>query len=220
MPLIPGIPTSILVAPDSFKGTLSAGQVAEAIGAGLRGAGAQVDLCPVADGGEGTLEALMATLDMVALTAKASDPLGREIEATFGLSPARRGAGASAIVEVAAASGLGLVAESERDAMAAGTFGTGELIMAAVEAGAGVVHVAVGGSASTDGGAGAIRAIRRGGGLGGARLVVLCDVRTRSRTRRGCLPRRRAPTLGKSAGSPAGCTRWRGASRGIHEECR
>ena len=178
MPSIPGIPTSILVAPDSFKGTLSAGEVAEAIGAGLRGAGAQVDLCPVADGGEGTLEALMATLDMVALTAMASDPLGREIEATFGLSPPRRGGGASAIVEVAAASGLGLVAESERDAMAAGTFGTGELIMAAVKAGAGVVHVAVGGSASTDGGAGAIRAIRRGGGLRGTRLVVLCDVRT------------------------------------------
>ena len=74
---------------------------------------------------------------------------------------------------------------------------------AAVEAGAGVVHVAVGGSASTDGGAGAIRAIRRGSGLGGARLTpssATCG--HRSRTRRGCLPRRRAPTLGKSPAHP------------------
>jgi glycerate kinase len=175
---IPGIPSTVLVAPDSFKGTLRAGEVAEAIGAGLRAAGAQVDLCPVADGGEGTFEALRAALDMVAVVAEATDPLGRAIEATFGLRPTRRGAGRAAVVEVAAASGLGLVAEPDRDALAATTFGTGELIMAAVDAGADVVYGGVGGSASTDGGAGAIRAIREHGGLRGARLVVLCDVRT------------------------------------------
>jgi glycerate kinase len=79
---------------------------------------------------------------------------------------------------MAAASGLGLVAEDERDAWAASTYGTGELIAAAVEAGAQVVLVPVGGSATTDGGAGAIEAIEAAGGLRGAKLVVLCDVRT------------------------------------------
>ncbi len=84
----------------------------------------------------------------------------------------------AAIVETAAASGLGLISEGERDAFAATTFGTGQLILAAVGAGAKVVYLGVGGSATTDGGAGAIRAIRHGGGLAGARLVVLSDVRT------------------------------------------
>jgi glycerate kinase len=86
--------------------------------------------------------------------------------------------GATAIVETAEASGLHLVAEDERDPLAASTYGTGELIVAAVRAGAQVVMIGVGGSATTDGGSGAIRAIEEGGGLRGARLVVLCDVRT------------------------------------------
>ncbi len=174
MSAIPGIPTAILVAPDSFKGTLSADEVAEAIGAGLRAGGREVDLCPVADGGEGTLAALVHGLDGEVLSARVSDPLGRPIEASFGFVRDR----AVAIVETAAASGLHLVSPEERDAWEAGTAGTGELIMAAVAAGARTVLVGVGGSATTDGGAGAVRAIQAGGGLGGARLVVLCDVRT------------------------------------------
>jgi glycerate kinase len=160
------------VAPDSFKGTFSATEVATAIGRGLQDAGRPVDLCPVADGGEGTLDALGAGLGAERLTAAATDPLGRPIEAEFGL------AGEVAVVDTAAASGLGLVAEDERDAFAASTAGTGELIAAAVKAGARVVYLGVGGSATTDGGAGAIEAIERAGGLGEARLVVLCDVRT------------------------------------------
>ena len=90
----------------------------------------------------------------------------------------RSGGGATAIVEMAQASGLGRVAEHERDARAASTRGTGELILAAVAAGAREILVAVGGSATTDGGRGAIEAIREGGGLRGARLKVLCDVET------------------------------------------
>jgi glycerate 2-kinase len=175
---VPGIPTSVLIAPDSFKGTLRAVEVAEAIGAGVAAAGAEVDLCPVADGGEGTLEVLAAPLGARLQTATVSDPLGRPVDAPYGLIEGRRGGAATAIVEVAAASGLGLVAPAERDAVAASTFGTGELILAAVRAGAAVVYVGVGGSATTDGGAGAIEAIRSGGGLSGSRLVVLCDVRT------------------------------------------
>jgi glycerate kinase len=165
----------VLVAPDSFKGTFRASQVAGAIGRGLERAGLMPpDLCPVADGGEGTLDALLPQLGGEVVAATVQDPLGRPVRAGFGLVED----GGTALVEMAAASGLGLVAESERDAWAASTYGTGELIAAAVAAGARVVLVAVGGSATTDGGAGAIAAIEAAGGLGGARIVVLCDVRT------------------------------------------
>ncbi len=172
MPAASAIPTTILVAPDSFKGTLTSLEVATAIGDGLQAGGWDVDLCPVADGGEGTLAALCAALGVELRRVSAGDPLGRAIEAPFGL------AGEVAVVETAAASGLGLVAEHERDPVAASTFGTGELIAAAIDGGARTVYLGVGGSATTDGGAGAVRAIRERGGLRGARLVVLSDVRT------------------------------------------
>lgn len=172
MPTVPGIPTSILVAPDSFKGTLTSLEVATAIARGLRTGGWEVDLCPVADGGEGTLGALCHVLELEQRTVSASNPLGRPIEAPFGVGEN------VAVVETAAASGLGLVAEADRDPIAASTFGTGELVAAAIDAGARTVYLGVGGSATTDGGAGAVQAIRERGGLRGARLVVLCDVRT------------------------------------------
>jgi glycerate kinase len=165
----------VLVAPDSFKGTLRAAEVAGAIGRGLERAGLMPpDLCPLADGGEGTMEALLLALGGETVAADAHDPLGRPLRAAFGLVED----GGTAIVEMASASGLGLVAEEERDAWAASTYGTGELICAAVDAGAAVVLVGVGGSATTDGGAGALEAIEEHGGLGGTRIVVLCDVRT------------------------------------------
>jgi glycerate kinase len=165
----------VLVAPDSFKGTFSAPQVAGAIGRGLERAGLlPPDLCPVADGGEGTLDALLTQLGGEMLAVEAQDPLGRPRRTGFALVED----GGTAIVEMAMASGLGLVEEGERDAWAASTYGTGQLIAAAAEAGAQVILVAVGGSATTDGGAGAVEAIEDGGGLRGARLVVLCDVRT------------------------------------------
>ncbi len=168
-------PPQILVAPDAFKGTLRATQVAAAIGRGLEAAGlVPPDLCPVADGGEGTLEALLTALGGETAGARAHDPLGRELQAGFALVEG----GGTAIVETAEASGLGLVAPDDRDPWAASTYGTGELICAAVDAGAEVVLVGVGGSGTTDGGAGALEAIADHGGLGGARLVVLCDVRT------------------------------------------
>jgi glycerate kinase len=103
--------------------------------------------------------------------ASAHDPLGRPIEAEYALVRD----GSTAIVEASAASGLGLVAEGERDAEAASSAGTGELIAAAIEAGADRILVAAGGSATTDGGRGAIEAIEAAGGLGGAKLEVLCD---------------------------------------------
>lgn len=175
---MPAIPSTVLVAPDSFKGTMSAVTVAERIGRGLDRGRCPVELCPLADGGEGTLEVLRDALEAELLEARVSDPLGRPVAASFGIAAGGRG-GPVAIVEMAAASGLARVAPGERDAVAASTAGTGELILAARDAGARVIYVGVGGSATTDGGRGALEAILGGGGLGEARLVVLCDVRTR-----------------------------------------
>jgi glycerate kinase len=183
-----------LVCPDSFKGTFSAPEVAAAIGEGLAAAGVEADLCPAADGGEGTAETVRVALGGEVRTAPVHDPLGRPIEAAFALVED----GATAVIDTAAASGLPLVepaendteatgdggsavgagAPSSRDAEAASTYGTGELIAAAVDAGARRVLLAAGGSATTDGGVGAIEALRERGGLGSTALTVLTDVRT------------------------------------------
>ncbi|HEY6890469.1 MAG TPA: glycerate kinase [Solirubrobacter sp.] len=163
----------VLVAPDSFKGTFSAAQVAGAIGRGLERAGLMPpDLCPVADGGEGTLDALLPQLGGELRAHTATGPLGAPVKTGYGLIED----GGTAIVEMAMASGLGLM--PDKDAWNASTYGTGELIAAAAQAGAAVILVAVGGSATTDGGAGAIDAIEAAGGIGRAKIVVLCDVRT------------------------------------------
>jgi len=159
-----------LVAPDKFKGTLSAREVAAAVARGLRAGGHEAVELPVADGGDGTLDALMSTLDGSLERASVSDALGRPVEASFGLIDD----GKTAIVEMAQASGLVLVPEEERDPWAASTFGTGELIAAAVAAGASRVIVTVGGSATNDGGAGALEALE---GVD-VEMDVICDVRT------------------------------------------
>ena len=161
----------ILVAPDSFKGSLSAADVARALADGVREAGDDADELPIGDGGEGTMDALVATLGGELRTASVSDPLGRPVEARFALLPDGR-----AVVETAEASGFALVAEDDRDPWAASTRGTGELIVAAVEAGASEILVTVGGSATMDGGAGAVEALDEAGV--DVKLEVLCDVRT------------------------------------------
>src|SRR3954463_7924515 len=146
----------LLVAPDAFKGTLRAAEVAAAIGRGVERAGLEPpDLCPIADGGEGTTEALLLAMGGETAGATVRDPLGREIAAGFALLED----GGTAVVEVAAASGLGLVAGDAPAAGAAPTPGPGDLFPAAVEAGAAVVLVAAGGTATTDGGRGAIEAL-------------------------------------------------------------
>jgi glycerate kinase len=116
------------------------------------------------------MEALLLALGGEAVGLEVHDSLGRPHQAAFGLLED----GGTAVIEMAAASSLGVVSQGDR----ASTYGTGELICAAVDAGAAVVLVGVGGSATTDGGAGALEAIEEHGGLGGARIVVLCDVRT------------------------------------------
>jgi len=160
------------VAPDSFKGTFSAVEAAGAIAAGVRAAGAEAEELPIGDGGEGTMDALAAALGGEPRSAMVSDPLGRQVEAGFVLLSDGR----TAVVEMAQASGLSRVEEGERDAWRASTLGTGELIVAAVRAGADEVIVTVGGSATTDGGAGALAALE-GAGVS-PRLRVVCDVRT------------------------------------------
>jgi glycerate kinase len=163
-----------LVAPDSFKGTFSAPEVADAVARGLERHAIAADRCPVADGGEGTMGVMLAALGGRTVRTPTRDPLDRPISAQFALLDD----GARALVETAAASGLALLAEHERDPWSASTWGTGRLIRAAVEAGAREVLVAVGGSATVDGGRGALAAIAEGGGLDGARVTVLCDVET------------------------------------------
>ena len=160
-----------LVAPDTFKGTFAAAEVAAAVARGLRDAGREAMELPVADGGEGTMDVLMSALGGELRTVTASDPLSRPVEARFALLP-----DGAAVVETAQASGLGLVSEQERDAWAASTRGTGELIAAAARAGAERVIVTVGGSATTDGGAGALEALEEAGVR--VDIDVLADVRT------------------------------------------
>jgi glycerate kinase len=164
----------LLIAPDSFKGTFTAREVAEAIARGVPG---EVEVCPVADGGEGTMEVVVAARGGRLWDVAVQDPLGRQVLARLGWVED----GATAIVEMATASGLALVGAEEREAEAASTYGTGELIATAVREGARRIVVTVGGSATTDGGAGAIAAIGAAGAAGGlaeAELVVACDVVT------------------------------------------
>jgi glycerate kinase len=161
----------VLVAPDKFKGTFTAAEVAAAVARGLRGAGREPVELPLADGGEGTMDVLLAALGGERRTARVEDPLGRGVDADFALLRTGR----TAVVEMAQASGLWRVPEGERDPWGASTRGTGQLIAAAIEAGAEEVIVAAGGSATTDGGTGALEALED---IGGMSLTLVCDVRT------------------------------------------
>jgi glycerate kinase len=154
----------VVVAPDKFKGTLSAGQAAAAIAEGWRRGDrrAEVETVPVADGGEGTLDALISALGGRIEPATVRGPLGDPVAAAFGIADTERGR--VGVVEMARASGIGLVAEERRRPRRASTYGTGQLILRACRAGAKTVIVCIGGSASTDGGAGMAQAL-------GARLL-------------------------------------------------
>ncbi|WP_062998666.1 glycerate kinase family protein [Nocardia jinanensis] len=165
---------TVLVCPDSFKGTFTAAEVADAIAGGAEESGATAVRLPVADGGEGTLAALTRPLGLRHVTVEARNPWGAPHTATFGLS-----ANGTAVIEIAAAGGVTTPHDGPRDPVAADTYGTGMLIAAAVRRGARRIVVTAGGSATTDGGIGAIAAIEESGGLGGASLTVLTDVTTR-----------------------------------------
>lgn len=159
----------LLAAPDKLRGTASARDVAAALGRAAAAAGWDCDAMPLADGGEGTLEVLGGPNRSTSVTG----PLGDPVRAEWRLD---RG---TAVIEMARASGLELVGGPDRnDPVAASTVGTGELIGVAVDSGARRVLVGLGGSATTDGGLGALRALYPLHRLGGLELVALCDVRT------------------------------------------
>jgi glycerate kinase len=151
------IPVRILIAPDKFKGSLSAPAAAEAIARGLRSVwpDAQLDLAPIADGGEGFTEALKVALGAEWVNVASEDALGRAIAARYAWLDGER----LAILEISEASGLHRIAPHERDPLRADTFGTGILIAHAIARGARRIHVGLGGSATTDGGAGMARAL-------------------------------------------------------------
>ena len=192
----------IVIAPDSFKESLTALEVAEAIEAGLKKVlpDAEYVKVPMADGGEGTVQSLVDATEGRLISAEVCAPLGNKVKAEFGLS----GDGRTAIIEMAAASGLHLVPPEARNPLRTTSYGTGELILAALAEGVEKIIVGIGGSATNDGGAGMLQAlgallldaqhqpIGAGGGclqdlaaidlsgldkrLAGVEIVVACDV--------------------------------------------
>ena len=160
----------VVVAPDKFKGTASARELTAAIVDALVAAGHDAVAAPMADGGEGFLDVLGGANRTDTVTGPLGDPVDAPWRIARGL----------AVIEMAAASGLTLVGGAdENDPVSASTYGTGELISLAVESGARRVLVGVGGSATTDGGLGALRALHPTQRFRGIELVVACDVRTR-----------------------------------------
>jgi glycerate 2-kinase len=167
----PATPAPIALAcPDKFRGSLTAQEAATAMAAGLLRAGfGEVRAVPLADGGDGTLDALLAARAGSRRSARVTGPLGDAVDAEYGVL--RDG---TAVIEMARASGLELV--ERNDPLRASTRGTGELIDAARRSGASRILIGVGGSATTDGGLGALEAL--GWSLGGIEVTVACDVTT------------------------------------------
>ncbi|MFC0187127.1 glycerate kinase [Fictibacillus aquaticus] len=147
----------ILLAPDSFKGSLTAKQACDAMEEGIRRAGVDAEIVkvPLADGGEGTVQSLTDATGGTIYEAEVQDPLGRMVTAEYGIL----GDGVTAVIEMAEASGLVLVEEKLRDPRVTSTYGTGELILAALDRGCRKFILGIGGSATNDGGAGMAQAL-------------------------------------------------------------
>jgi glycerate kinase len=147
----------ILIAPDKFKGTLNAREVAQHIAQGLFDVmpDAQIEIVPMADGGEGTAEAICEARDCSWFECKAHDPLGREIDARYGWIDQQK----LAVMEMSEAAGMRRLSQNERDPIRATTFGVGEMILDASKRGAKEIIIGLGGSATNDGGFGMARAL-------------------------------------------------------------
>lgn len=148
---------NILVAPDSFKGSLTALEVAENIKEGIKIAvpQAKVELLPMADGGEGTVQALVDATGGQIIKTKVTGPLGAKVDSFYGLL----GNNKTAVIEMAAASGLLLVPKDQRNPLKTTTYGTGELIKSALDQGAEKIIIGIGGSATNDAGVGMAQAL-------------------------------------------------------------
>lgn len=172
----------ILIATDSFKESLSCEEVADAITAGFVQAGKDVEtsFVPIADGGEGTVEALVIASQGNIISTVVTGPHGTPTTAQYGIS----GDGSTAFIEMASASGIGLVKPRDRNPLITTTFGTGELIRSALDAGVSEIIIGIGGSATNDGGLGmaqglGISCVDRDGnelGFGGAELKRLASI--------------------------------------------
>jgi glycerate kinase len=215
----------VVIAPQAFKGSLAATEVSEAMARGLRSVWPEVEaVCkPVADGGEGTVRALVAATGGTFQTARARDPLGRPVEAEWGLL----GDGVTGVVELAAASGLPRLAAAERDPRRASTYGTGEVIRAALDAGVAQLLVGLGGSATNDGGAGLAQALgvrlldTAGAELpaGGAALARLAHIELDGLDRRlATVPVRVLTDVTNPLCGPQGTTALYGAQKGATPE--
>jgi glycerate kinase len=147
----------ILIAPDKFKGALNAREVAQNIAKGLFDVlpDADIEIVPMADGGEGTAEAICQARGCSTIQCKSHDPLGREIDAHYGWLEKEK----LAIMEMSEAAGMRRLSESERDPLRASTFGVGEMILDATRRGANEIIIGLGGSATNDGGFGMARAL-------------------------------------------------------------
>lgn len=180
----------IVIAPDSFKGSLSAPEAAEAIERGIKKAGPAIEtrLVPMADGGEGTADCLVRATGGKMVQVTALDPLGREIQSGFGVLGGSDGSvdgdGSVGVVEMALSSGLYLIEEHERDPLRTTSYGVGQLIRAALDEGCRTLILALGGSATNDGGAGMLQALGaelldsdgRAIGYGGGELAKLASI--------------------------------------------
>ena len=178
------VPLKALVAPDSFKGTVSATEAAGCIASGLGKSGWDCETLPVADGGEGTLDVIAGKLGLNLISADVTGPAGETVSARYGLSRDRK----LAVVEMAEACGLELVRPRMRNPVKATSRGVGELISCAVDSGANRVVVSAGGSATCDGGRGTLEALGASFGrqnvelkdveehLRGVKLEISCDV--------------------------------------------
>ncbi|ANU15293.1 Glycerate kinase [Planococcus halocryophilus Or1] len=147
----------IIAAPDSFKGSLSAMKAAQAMAEGIQQLDREVEmvLLPAADGGEGTMIAMVEATGGELVPHEVEDPLGRKVIASYGIL----GDGKTCVIEIAEASGLTLLKEHEQDPLSASSFGTGELISRALDAGFRTFIIGLGGSATNDGGAGMLEAL-------------------------------------------------------------
>jgi len=178
----------VVIAPDSFKECLSAADVCRAIAEGWRATfpDAALDLAPMADGGEGTVEALVAATGGEKRSRMVTGPLGDPVEAVYGILPSALNGHRTAVIEMASASGLALIPPERRNPLVTTTRGTGELIRDALEHGATEIIVGIGGSATNDGGAGMAQALgyslQDADGLelppGGAALARLARIET------------------------------------------
>lgn len=161
----------IVIAPDSFKESLSASQVAEAIEQGFREIYPRAEYIklPMADGGEGTVESMVAATDGQVIHLSVTGPLNQAVDSFFGYWVMEK----TAVIEMAAASGLHLVSMEKRNPLITTTYGTGELILAALNKGVSKIILGIGGSATNDGGAGMMQAL-------GARLLDDCGEELRA----------------------------------------